>query len=221
MADGGDLIVVPIGGFAQRQRIEDAAWTFGQVLKADIGIAAILDRDYICDEEIENILVEMRENVPRFYILGSKEIENYLLVPRAIEKAIVARLRGQPEKIDAFTSAAENAALNLLLHVTESMKSHVHSQLLANKIRYLDKARKDISTISKHLIADFEVKWQNPFDRLKIVPGKETLSALNKAIEKELNVSITSTQIISHLQLSDIPKEFVLILKDIDEFAKH
>ena len=42
-----DITVIPIGGFRHRQKPK-CCWTFEKVLKADIAISAVLDRDYRC-----------------------------------------------------------------------------------------------------------------------------------------------------------------------------
>ena len=219
LSDGGDLTVVPIGGFAQKQRIEDAAWTFGQVLKAEIEIAGLLDRDYRCDEEVDEILAGMRKTVPRFHILGSKEIENYLLVPHAVEKAIRARLRERPEALERFNGLGDSATHDMLMQVTELMRGDVQSQLFSHRIRFFDKSSLDTATIAKQAVISFESKWYNITDRLKIVPGKATLTALNTKLEKDFGVSITGAQITSYMRLSDVPEELIVILKDIDNFA--
>ena len=88
LADDINITVVPIGGFSQRQRIQDAAWTFEKVLKAKISIAGVLDRDYRCSEEIHELVNGIRETVTHFHILDGKEIENYLLTPSAIVRAL-------------------------------------------------------------------------------------------------------------------------------------
>jgi hypothetical protein len=76
-----NVTVIPIGGFTQWQKIEDAAWTFETVLRAEVEIAALLDRDYRCEEEIEDLVDSVRKTLPHFHVLGAKEIENYLLCP--------------------------------------------------------------------------------------------------------------------------------------------
>jgi hypothetical protein len=220
LADGGDLTVVPIGGFAQKQRIEDAAWTFGQVLKAEIMIAGLLDRDYRCDEEIAEILAGMRESVPRFHILGSKEIENYLLVPHAIGKAIETRLRARPGQLERYEALGENPALTLLMEITEAMRGDVQSQLLAHRIRYFDKARKDTATVAREAVALFDAQWSDAAHRLRLVSGKATISALNSKLEKDFGISVTAAQIISHLRISDLAEEMQVILSDLDAFAR-
>lgn len=220
LADGGDLTVVPIGGFAQKQRIEDAAWTFGQVLKAEISIAGLLDRDYRCDEEIEEILVGMRETVPRFHILGAKEIENYLLVPHAIGKAIETRLRGRPDKLDLYNSRGPDQPLRLLMEVTDAMRVDVQSQLVAHRIRHFGKSGKDAATIVRETVAIFDAHWDDEIARLRIAPGKATLSALNGRLEKDYGISITGAQIISHLRSTDLSPELQAILADLNSFAR-
>jgi hypothetical protein len=69
LANNINITVVPIGGFSQRQRIEDAAWAFEKVLKAAISIAAVLDRDYRSAEEIDALVSVARNTVLNFYIL--------------------------------------------------------------------------------------------------------------------------------------------------------
>lgn len=219
LADGGDLTVVPIGGFAQRQRIEDAAWTFGQVLKAEISIAGLLDRDYRCEEEVEEILTGVRETVPRFHILGAKEIENYLLVPHAIGKAIEARLRERPDQLERYDALGPDAALRLLMDVTETMRVDVQSQLLAHRIRHFGKSRKDTATIVGETVAIFDAHWEDQTARLRIAPGKATLSALNGRLSKDFGISITGAQITSHLRSADLPAELQVILADLNSFA--
>lgn len=219
LADGGDLTVVPIGGFAQKQRIEDAAWTFGQVLKAEISIAGLLDRDYRCDEEIDEILVGMRETVPRFHILGAKEIENYLLVPHAISKAIEIRLRGRPDKFELYNSLGPDQSLRLLMEVTDAMRVDVQSQLVAHRMRHFGKSGKDAATIVRETVAIFDAHWDDEIARLRIAPGKATLSALNGRLEKDFGISITGAQIISHLRSTDLAPELQAILADLNSFA--
>ncbi|SNB59214.1 ATPase/GTPase, AAA15 family [Rhodoblastus acidophilus] len=220
LADGGDVTVVPIGGFAQRQRIEDAAWTFGQVLKAEIAIAALLDRDYRSIEEINEIVAGIRSVVPRFHVLGSKEIENYLLVPHAIAKAVEARLRDRPAELEKFAASGESTIFRLLEEITASMRTDVQSQVVGHRIRYFAKSGKDISTLTKEAITFLDPIWENKKMRFGAVPGKQTFAELNTRLQNDLHVSITAIQIVSHIRRADIPDEFNTILEDLNDFAR-
>jgi predicted ATP-dependent endonuclease of OLD family len=72
LAEGIDLTVIPIGGFGQRQKIDNVAWTFEKVLRSEIAIAAVLDRDYRCAEEIGELIRDARTTVPHFPHSGTK-----------------------------------------------------------------------------------------------------------------------------------------------------
>jgi len=131
LADEVSITVVPIGGFTQKDKISNAAWTFQKVLRANISIAAVLDRDYRCDEEIRELMQTVRQAVPDFHVLGAKEIENYLLVPTAMARATQERAReGGAQGLD------EGGVRCLLDKITKMSKSHVSGQIIAHRMNY-------------------------------------------------------------------------------------
>lgn len=220
LSEGSDLTVVPIGGFTQRQRIEDAAWTFGQVLKAEIAIAALLDRDYRPAEEIDAVTAGIRSTVGRFHVLGSKEIENYLLVPHAIARAVATRLREAGKDFRKFDGdAAETNACELVKQCTEGLKADVQAQLLAHRVRFYAKSGRDSSTLIKEAMELLEPAWNDLAERLRIVSGKQAFTVLNRILGDQFGVSITAAQVIGYLRPNDIPEEFQAILTDLDQFA--
>jgi len=108
-----DFTVVPIGGFSQKQRIQDTAWAFEKILKAEISIAAVLDSDYRCSEETAELVRDGRLSVPHFHILTAKEIENFLLNAPAITKAVEQKLkdRGSSSAVSAQHPVASHTSL--------------------------------------------------------------------------------------------------------------
>jgi hypothetical protein len=220
LADGGDLTVVPIGGFAQKQRIEDAAWTFGQVLKAEIEIAGLLDRDYRPNEEIAEIVNGMRKTIPRFHILGAKEIENYLLVPHAIHKAVEARLRDRPDALAKFSAIGDDAVWTILDRVTASLRDDVAAQLVSHRVRYWRKCGRDTEQITQEADRAFEAIWADKSQRLRVVPGKTTLASVNSHLQTEFGISITGAQITANLRAGDLPSDLAAILENLNEFAR-
>lgn len=100
------------------------------------------------------------------------------------------------------------------------MRGDVQSQLLAHRIRYFDKARKDTATVAREAVALFDAQWSDAAHRLRLVSGKAAISALNSKLEKDLGISVTAAQIISHLRISDLAEEMQVILSDLDAFAR-
>lgn len=216
ISDDINITVVPIGGFTQRQRIEDAAWTFERVLRAEIAIAALLDRDYRCNDEIEELVTSARAAIPHFHVLGSKEIENYLLVPPAITRATQERLR---ERQAASTISQEQIEATLL-RCTEEIKSDVIAQLIANRVRFsTGRDSRDPATVMSDALRQLDSDWRNLSRRLSIIPGKQILTALNRELQREFQVSITAAQIIRHLAVEEIDPSLQAILSDLNNFA--
>jgi hypothetical protein len=216
LAESHDITVVPIGGFGQRQKIQHAAWTFEKVLRSDIAIAAILDRDYRCAEEIDDLVQEARTTVPNFHILEQKELENYLIVPPAIAAAISDRLRDR-ENLQVSVQEVEN----LINEVSTEMKSDVLAQSIANRMRYFgNRTSRDPATIAGEAITKLDSHWTPLEQRLKVVPGKQLLASINTHLQQNFGVSITTLQIIRHLSPDMIANDLREILSDINQFAR-
>ena len=218
LAESINITIVPIGGFGQRQKIEHAAWTFEKVLKSEIAIAAVLDRDYRCAEEIEEITRDARATVPHFHILERKELENYLLVPEAIARATADRLANCEGQHAEITS--ENIE-ELFVEITNEMKSSVLSQTISNRMRYFaNRTSKDPATVAEEAIARLDGDWAYMGKRATVVPGKQLLAALNSRLQQSLGVSITAPQIIRNLAPEMVASDLRKTLVDIDQFAK-
>jgi hypothetical protein len=55
--------------------------------------------------------------------------------------------------------------------------------------------------------------------RLKIIPGKEALSAINAELQARFQVSLTSTSIVEAMSIAEVPGEMKLLLSDLAEFS--
>lgn len=213
-ANDVNITVVPIGGFTQRQKIQHASWTFEKVLRAEIAIAALLDRDYRCQEEIEELLSETRATVPNFSILAGKEIENYLLVPSALARAVNQRLKEKEGK-----SITEKSVEDMLKKLADDMKSSVLSQWISNRMRFFDnRTSKDPATVAKEAIANLDKAWRGR-GWLMVAPGKALLAAFNSEIQTKFGISITSSQIIRNLEFAEIAPDLKNILEQLTRFA--
>jgi predicted ATP-dependent endonuclease of OLD family len=215
-----DITVIPIGGFGQRHRIEDVAWTFEKVLKADIATAAILDRDYRTDEEVEALIRAGRSAVQDFYILERKEIENYLLVPAAIERAVRERLKERENAGKPVEDISNNRIISILSELSDEMKLLVLSQRISNTMRFFaNKTAQDPSTVAAETIAILDSKWSDLHTRLAILPGKKFLSSLNERLHRDLQIAVSSASIVRNMTIEEIGCDLRQILRNLNRFA--
>jgi len=220
LADNINITVIPIGGFSQRQRIENAAWTFEKVLRAEISIAALLDRDYRCPEEIKELTDGVRKTIPHFHILEGKEIENYLLNSTAITRAICDRLKDRGRSQVEIEIISVEHTEHLMMTLTDDMKSDVLSQIISNRMRYFsNRTSKDPATVAAEAIVNLDSSWADLRGRLMVVPGKHFLASLNGLLQSRFGISVTPPQIIRHITPGEIDPIFRSILEDLNRFA--
>lgn len=211
--------VVPVEGF-NPQRIRSLKDGMETTLGGRILAAAILDRDYRCDGERQSILASCGEICSFAVIHERKEIENFLLVPtaldRAAERAIVERNRrvGSSHKFVPMTSGT-------LDKFAQDKKTVVMARLLSS-CRSFERARGsgiDEATITETAITEFEESWRDADSRLRVIPGKEALSYLNTSLQKAYGVSLTATGIIDAMMPDEIPSEMKRLIDGLMSFC--
>ena len=220
LVDFGDLFsngiitVIPIDGFSHHTRINHTSWTFQKVLGEEIRLAALLDRDYRADNDVAAIRDGLLKDIDLAHILTRKEIENYLLVPSAIKKAIVERIKekcsSSPEELDVE---------DLLNEATEYFKIEVNSQLMANTFQSIGKTKKADATMMMECINAFESKWADMSNRLCMVPGKRMFSKINEIIQQKYQVSITHNQVVKYMKRDDLGVDLLAFLTQLNVFS--
>lgn len=194
---------------------------FARGLKKAIGnsvqISAIYDRDYWCEEEIDEITAALSAELAFIKIHNCKEVENYLLVPeplnRAVNKSLVERAKRTGGSAIEFADAAQ-----ILANISEDFKQPAQSQYLAKRTKYLQHSGKDPATLITETSLWFEDKWKNLTSRMEIVPGKDVLKAFRTHIQGTLGVSISNIQIVDHFRKEEIKNDLVDLLKSLDDF---
>ncbi len=220
LANRTDFALVKLDGFNPK-RMEDLAAGIELTIGSKTTRAVVLDRDYRSTEEVHQITNELKKHASLIYIHKCKEIENYLLNPKALTKAISSRLNERVRRTGCELPDCPDVPA-LLDEITNSLKSEVLSQLVA---RHLDMAKKnytswDAATLTHKVIQDFEVAWSDPTVRLTIVPGKEILAQLNTRLQKCVSISISDVQVASHFLVEDIPDDLRNLIEALEGFRK-
>ena len=66
----------------------------------------------------------------------------------------------------------------------------------------------------------FEEIWGDEENRLKMVPGKEALAAVNQHLQGTYGISVTPTSIIGAMTTEEPPKEMVELVHQLSDFGK-
>ena len=175
------------------------------------GIATycIFDSDYHSQEAIQARYHEANQRGILLHIWQKKELENYLLVPTAIQRAVEVQLGGGV----AGPTVAE--VVSKLEQIAEDLKQDV-VDCLATQIQSADRKLTVATAIknAREIIAD---RWRTFDGRLGAIPGKEALSRISHWIQQEYKVTVSASLIAHNMTLTELPEEMSEILSAIEE----
>lgn len=217
LSSGNDLTAFESGGFSSWEKIKSFAWGVKNTIDADMKLFAIYDRDYYCQEEIDEILESLQAELTHAHIHQRKEIENYLLVipvlDRVLSNQVALRNRRSNEAIEIKKGISE-----YLEEITNNLKVDAQSQYIAKRISHHQGKGIDTGTISREAIEVFENLWVNIHSRMEVVPGKTTLRLLRAAIQEDYNVNLSDVKIIDEFNLKEIPEDLRKLINDMESF---
>ena len=217
LASGNDITMIESEGFSSWKKIEASAWAFEKALQGQFRIGAVFDRDYFSNEEIEIVLQKLSIRFPAVYIHDRKEIENYMLVPGPLNRAIQKTIRERNRKMGIDDPGDFDVAQDLAL-ISNEYKSYIMSQLAGKRSDFIRKTGKDTSTVTREVLDSVEDKWTNLEDRLSLVPGKKVLGRLREKLNTHFSINLTDIRIIDEFRADEIPADLVRLLRKLDAF---
>ena len=218
LANRSDFAVVPIEGFSP-----DRIRTYTKAMEATLGVkinaAAVLDRDFRCATEIAAIIHDCKPFAAVF-IHECKEIENFLLVATAIDRATVVRLkdkarRGGPDlQFQPFAQA-------VLDEFAEDKRNYITGQFISAREAFdrASNSRIHKATLSTEVLDEIKRRWADPLKRLQMIPGKEALREINTRVSDAYKISLTSNAIVEAMTVAEVPYEMIELLAQLDVFV--
>ena len=216
VANRSEFAVIPIEGF-NPDRVKSVKSGIETTLGGTISAATILDKDYRSEVELTAIEQSCAEHAALIRIHRCKEVENFLLIPEAIDRA-AARKVGERNRRSGSNVKYTNCARELLEDFAANRKGYVTAQYLAYRRRFERTHSPGVAeeTVNEAALVELEECWKTP---IQIIPGKESLATVNEQLQEKFGVSVTSTAIIDAMSIEEIPKELKTLLHDIAQFA--
>ena len=214
-----EFAVVPVEGF-NPERVRSLKTGMETTLGSPVRAAAIFDKDFRCDDECKSIEKVCRSFCDEAIFHERKEIENFLLVPSAIDRAAARKIADYNKRTGKKLQYSTSVVVALETFA-ESQKARIAALLSTERERFeRSQASKDSKpTIHEAALAEFELRWKDLDHRLLMVPGKAALSAVNKSLQDQYGISVTPTAIIDAMQISEVPEEMKRLVNAISEFA--
>ena len=219
LAAGTGIVALESGGFESWTRVEGLALGFRGPLRTALSVAAIYDRDYRCDEESTELKTQLEKAIQFAHFHERKEIENYLLSPEILERAVIkaseerARRMGEP-------MVASIDVVGMLESITSEVKTECSGQYVGKYCTYLKFSGRDQATLATEALTAFEKKWANMETRLEIVPGKHVLKAVRRKVKDVYGVTLTDWRIVDCYRAEEVPEDLTRLLLELNRFRQ-
>lgn len=174
-----------------------------------IRVYCILDRDYHTTGEISERMKTAAARGIHLHVWERKEIENYLLVPGAIARAISAEVRGGGE------GPNESIVIEKLDQITRNLRIQT-MDAIATEVLARDKAA-GLGPANRAARERLARAWRSLSGRIGIVSGKMALKQAFAWSQKEFGVSLNVKKVARHLLRDDIPAELVSVISAIEK----
>ncbi len=161
LAAGTEITAVSSGGFSSWERVQALGWGIGRTLGQELAIAAVYDRDYWCQEEVAEVQAKLEATVSLAHIHSRKEIENYLLLPAVLTRALAAAIeerRRRSTDNERIESAPVGVISQILDQISVPLRTKSQSQYLARRTDFLrnQRSKLDSATIAAETMEIFE-----------------------------------------------------------------
>jgi hypothetical protein len=217
LSSGVGIAALESGGFGSWKKVTILATGIAEALGAPLLIGAIYDRDYYCEEQITEVETTLGDSLQLACVLKRKEIENYLLVPAALERALNKLLTERRDRSAEPVSAPVDV-IGLLEEITAPMKDDIVSQLMARSHDFLLQKGHDRSVLNKAIMTMVAQQWSNLDERLRLVPGKQVLAELRMRIQQACGATLTDARIAEAMSRDEIPADMRALLERLDIF---
>ena len=214
VANQSDFTVVPTEGFSQWPKLQALEWGFQRTLGESLVLGAVFDRDYRCDEEIQQIRAELAKSLKLIHFHKRKELENYLLLPEVLDRAIRSKARDRARRQGAEVPEIPPTT-DLLLQTTECLRADAQAQYIDNRTRFFASSGQHSATVTADAIRIFDNSWSNLGTRLEIVHGKDALGGLNRHLQDNYKISLSPLAILSECRQEDVPADMARFLRQV------
>ena len=220
MANRSSFAVVSVDGF-NPEKVKDYSKGIELTLGTSILKGVIFDRDYKSEGEIKEIEKQLGKILNITHVHKRKEIENYVIEPTVIRKAIEDRLAEQNARTEQNVEFTDDVGA-LLDSLTNPLKHEVGAQHLSKRLEYEKRKSPgtDNATITTALMEEFDALWTNLDSRLALCPGKRTIALLNQHLQATYGITVSPNYIAQRFSSGQIPDEIRGLIESLDAFQQ-
>lgn len=172
-----------------------------------IVVYCLLDSDYHPDADIQRRYDDAAQRGVQLHIWKRKEIENYLLVPGAIRRVVLADL------LEGCTAPNASDIDTLLETVAEGLKEETFDAI-GSEIQKQNRGW-ETATVNQKARLVLNASWGSLEGKLSIISGKRALSIISEVCKQRFGVSFGPMRVARELKRDEILDEVRLVITSI------
>jgi energy-coupling factor transporter ATP-binding protein EcfA2 len=196
-----------IGGWGGWRLVVGSSFVLRNAGGEEIITYCLLDSDYHHEEQIETRYDEAKEFGVQLHIWSMKEIENFLIVPSAIQRVIAAGCKGRSIAPDKEAIEQE------IWRIAETLREDTFDSLSSE---YGTKKAWTGGTANKFARERLSTAWSTLTGCLSLLPGKQVISSLSGWSQKKFSVSFNATKLANALEKAEIHSEIKAVIEAIE-----
>ncbi len=200
---------ITIGGWGGWNQAVGSGFLLKNAAGDGIITYCLFDSDYHPSDAIQARYTEAKHRGISLYIWKQKELENYLLVPSAIHRAIWVQLA------DGALGPTVEMIETKLQEIAENMKQDV-IDCVATDIQNAER-KISVATANQKAREVTANRWRTAEERLGVIPGKRALSLITHWVQDEYKVTISGMRIAHQMLASELHLEIKRVLTAIEE----
>lgn len=217
LASGTGIVTFPFGGFPSPDGLRELCRGIGAAVDDGerLAFAGVFDRDYRSDDDVDEIEEQLKKTLSYAHILYRKEVENYLLVPVVLDRAIateVARRRDRGGEV-----SDPPPSIDILDQVTDEFRVEIEGLYVAARLPQ-NLGVRESRRFQRELLREFDARWASLDVRLGLVPGKRAFSRFLDYCQEACGFSMSKTVVLNAFRKADIPFEIAQVLAELDAF---
>ncbi len=199
---------LPIGGWSGWAYAVGSSMTLRNAVGDHIASYCILDSDYHSEAEVRDRYQDAVNRGVNLHVWSAKEIENFLLQPRAIRRVLASRIK-------EGEIPTEWELRSKILEICEQERRSVEDGM-ASALVQADR-KLDVTTANRSARTRVEELWKVESNRPMAVSGKDLLARLSEWTQKEFGVTFGPPAIARHMTVTDIPRELAEVIDAVEE----
>ena len=149
---------------------------------------------------------------------GRKKLENYLLVPNALERAAKKQVQERNRRTGSDFVLDEEFP-ELLRRISDEYCEDCRSNVIGERVKFFQGSTStDPGTVARDATLDFQAKWNDLESRLRVVPGKQVLRRVREHLQEKYGISLTTRMLVNELLADEIPGDLRDTLHQIEDF---